>query len=204
MPDNTRLHLGAGGDLIRTEDIGGAYKVAVSKIYLGAHGIDGGPVTDDNPMPVSVAGIVSVTGSVSLAETVAVLGNVNVDNTVDVQGAVNALPTTGVVFNGTVPLTIKRATISAASAGSNVVVAGVPGKVIRVLGYVAVASNMVDVQFRSGGVTPLTGSMPIAANSGVGAAVSPLGHFDTGVGADLTVQLSAAVLLAGHITYIEV
>src|SRR4051812_39964922 len=53
MADNTQLNVGSGGDLIKTEDLGSS-KIAVSKIYLGAHGIDGGAVTASNPFPVSV------------------------------------------------------------------------------------------------------------------------------------------------------
>lgn len=53
MADNTQLNLGTGGDVIKTEDVG-PFKIAVSKIYLGAAGLNDGPVTPTNPMPVSV------------------------------------------------------------------------------------------------------------------------------------------------------
>lgn len=56
MADNTQLNQGVGGDLFRSEDIG-SYKIGVSKIYTGAFGIDDGPVTPDNPLPVLSAPI---------------------------------------------------------------------------------------------------------------------------------------------------
>jgi hypothetical protein len=180
MADNTRLFLGTGGDLIRTEDVGGVYKIPVSKIYVGAPGVDGGPVTTENPFPVTVPGLVNV------------------------QGTVNALPTTGVVIQGATPLTPKHAAISASQAGSNVLVAAVPGKQIRVLQYVLVAAGAVGAEFRSGSASALTGSMPLAANGGVGVSASVLGHFETALGEALTLNLSAAVSVAGHLTYVEV
>ncbi len=61
MADNTQLGSGIGGDVIKTEDVG-SYKLAVSKIYLGAHGVDGGPVTSSNPLPVSVGNFPATQG----------------------------------------------------------------------------------------------------------------------------------------------
>ncbi len=324
MAENTRLSLGVGGDLIRTEDIDGAYKIAVSKIYIGSQGVDGGPVTSLNPLPTSIVGPVSVTGAVSVPGTVTVAGSVNVPNTVtvggdvsvsnivavsgtvtvpntvavsgtvnvpntvtvsgsvnvpntvtvsgsvnvpntvtvsgsvnvpntvtvsgsvnvpntvtvsgsvnvpntvtvsgsvnvpntvnvsgtvgvsgvaDVQGSVQARQTTGEVYNGAVALVPKRAAISVSANGLNIVVAGVPGKQIRVMQYLLVASSAVSVEFRSGASMLLTGAMALAANSGVAASISSLGHFDTAAGADLGLQLSSAVGVAGHLSYLEV
>jgi hypothetical protein len=50
MADNTTLNPGVGGDVIVTEDIGGV-KMPCSKIYLGATGVNNGPVTTENPFP---------------------------------------------------------------------------------------------------------------------------------------------------------
>jgi hypothetical protein len=55
MADNTQLGVGVGGDIIRDEDLGAGVKMPVSKIYTGAAGVDGGPVTADNRLPVATA-----------------------------------------------------------------------------------------------------------------------------------------------------
>ena len=216
MADNTRLFAGSGGDLIRTEEIGGAYKIAVSKIYIGSQGVDGGPVTTLNPLPtsivgpvtvngaVSVPGLVSVTGSVNVPGTVNVAGSVSVVGVTDVQGAVIARHTTGEVFQGAVALVPKRAAISATASGINRLVASVPGKQIRVLQYLLVSATPISVDFRTGEITSLTGVMALSANGGVAASLSTLGHFETMPGMDLNLNLSAAGNVAGHLTYIEV
>lgn len=62
MADNTQLNSGSGGDSIVTEDtftdsgtgVSGQ-KLPVSKIRLGANGVDGGDVTATNPMPVGLS-----------------------------------------------------------------------------------------------------------------------------------------------------
>ncbi|MDB5350781.1 MAG: hypothetical protein JWN86_2028 [Planctomycetota bacterium] len=407
MADNTQLSTGSGGDVIKTEDVG-PYKLAVSKIYLGAHGIDGGAVTPSNPLPVSVGNfpaVHTVTGSVSVgnfpgsqAVTAAALplpagastevtlaamnaklgslgqkamvgstpiviasdqspipvtvgnlpavqpvsgsigvsnfpatqpisgtvtasvpggigllagtnaigsvtvgnfpatqpvsgtvsvggtaltdlidrsarvlgsatvsGTVNVGNlpaTQPISGAVSvsgSLPAgtnaigsvtvgnfpasqitdmsdrsarvlgsatvsgtvglaagtqmigvaispqqTGAIYSGTTGLTPKFAAISAAISGDNTVVAAVVGKKIRVLKYTIVTSGAVAAKFRSSSGVDLTGGMSLSANSGVGGAFCPVGLFETISGDGLALNLSGAVAVAGHLTYIEV
>ena len=380
MADNTQLNPASGGDVIKTEDLG-PYKLAVSKIYLGAHGVDGGPVGPSNPMPVSitnspatqgvtatalplpagaatsskqpapgtagtssvdvlsiqgiaamnpllvnlinnvgapgfvrlsdgaspqgvptnpirtdpvgtttqpVSGSVSVgnfpttqavTGSVSvtnlpatqtvsgsvsvgnfpatqvvsvtnLPATQAVSGTVSVGNfpaTQPVSGSVNvagtvattanlavsgsavaasnpipvtafgALPVgtnmigaviaqlaTGVLYSGTSALTPKFASISASTTGDNLLVAVVTGRKIRVLKYTIVASASTAAKFRSSLGTDLTGAMPLGANSGIGGAFCPVGLFESVAGEGLVLNLSAAVSVSGHLTYVEV
>ena len=46
--------------------------------------------------------------------------------------------------------------------------------------------------------------VPLAANSGVGGAFCPVGLFETAAGEGLILNLSAAVGVAGHLTYLEV
>ncbi len=53
MADNIQLNPAVGGgDVARAEDVGGGVKIPASKIYVGPHGVDGGPVTATNPLPV--------------------------------------------------------------------------------------------------------------------------------------------------------
>ncbi len=225
MADNTRLSVGSGGDLLRSEDVG-PYKIAVSKIYIGAAGIDGGPVTTSNPLPVSivnfpavqpVSGTVAITGTVATSASLVVGGqSVSGANPLPVSqtaslpsgtntiGGVIAQASTGVIYNGTAALTPKFVAISAEAAGDNTLVAAVPGKRLRVLKYTLLSSGFVGVKFRSGATADLTGSMPLAANSGVGGAYCPAGLFETATGDPLVVNLSAGVGIAGHLTYIEV
>lgn len=52
MPDTVVLNPGVGGDIIIAEEIApGPDKMEVTKIRLGAHGIDGGNVSYTNPFP---------------------------------------------------------------------------------------------------------------------------------------------------------
>lgn len=73
MADGTESG-GSPADLIKTEDIG-SYKLAVSKIYLGAHGVDGGAVTTSNPLPVVIQASAAVIG-----HTIVDSGSVTVSN----------------------------------------------------------------------------------------------------------------------------
>lgn len=74
MADNTLLNSGTGGDTIRSEDLGGGVKIAVSKIYVGAHGTDGGPVSAANPLPVGIQ------GTITLGAGAAAIGSMTVSN----------------------------------------------------------------------------------------------------------------------------
>lgn len=54
MANNTELNPGVGGDTIATDDVG-SYKIEKVKIVTGAAGVDGGPVTTSNRLPVDAA-----------------------------------------------------------------------------------------------------------------------------------------------------
>lgn len=99
----------------------------------------------------------------------------------------------------------KYAAISESSSGDNTVVAAVSGKRIRVLSYVLIATGAVAVKFVSDASgTDITGAMDLGANGGVSAPHSPSGHYQTGVGEALILNLGAAVQVSGHLTYIEI
>lgn len=97
----------------------------------------------------------------------------------------------------------KYAAITGSSSGDNAIVAAVTGKKIRVLGYVVTASGAVNAKFRSG-TTDISGLIYAAANGGAASGFNPVGHFETTAGAALNMNLSGAVAVGGHVTYIEV
>ena len=104
----------------------------------------------------------------------------------------------------TAVLTPKRAVISASSSGVNALISAVTGKKIRVLSLVLMANAAVNVKFQShSGPTDLTGLFYLAANGGFSVGFSPLGHFETGSGEQLDINLSGAVAVGGCLTYVE-
>jgi hypothetical protein len=95
------------------------------------------------------------------------------------------------------------APINVNTSGSNSIVAAVTGKSIRVLGYVMVADAAVTATWLQG-VTAISGVMSLAANGGVAAPFSPVGHFQTAAGAALNLSLGGAVGVRGHLVYVTV
>lgn len=104
------------------------------------------------------------------------------------------------------------APISAAASGDNTVVPAVAGRAIRVLAYTFVAAGAVNATWKDGtGGTAESGAMPLAAQTVVSATCQamskyelPLGLFEITAGNALVLNLSAAVLVAGHVSYILV
>jgi len=117
--------------------------------------------------------------------------------------AVNGLGVVGGIF-AEVPLTPLLFTpLSATSSGDSTVVSAVLGYTINVCSYVFVAAGDVSVKWRSN-TTDLSGAMPLIANGGISAPVSSPGLgplFKTAAGQALNINLSSAVLVAGHIGY---
>jgi hypothetical protein len=93
------------------------------------------------------------------------------------------------------------AVISASSSGDNAIVAAVTGKRIRVLSYLLVANAAVNAKWRSA-TTDVTGLLYLAANGGAACAFEGLGCFQTAVGEALNLNLSGAVAVGGHCTYL--
>ncbi len=105
------------------------------------------------------------------------------------------------------PLTVP---ISAANMGDNTLVNGVAGSRIVVVGYVLMSSGTVNAEFYDGPSTNslnLTGALPLIAQAGVTAPLSPLSEvsglywFATSSGNALILNLSGAVGCFGHLTY---
>lgn len=101
------------------------------------------------------------------------------------------------------PVVPKFAAIVASISGVTAVVAAVGGKKIRVVSYVFVSADQNNIKFQSGGAD-VTGVMTCGVGSGVVAPFSPVGHFETAVNTNLNINLSAAFVVGGHLTYIEV
>jgi hypothetical protein len=109
-----------------------------------------------------------------------------------------------VLLNGKTALTPKFAAIAASSSGDNSIVALVSAKKIRVLAYKLVANGAVNAKWRSN-TTDKTGlSYMAAAGDGEVLPYNPLGWFETAVGEALQLNLSAALAVGGHLTYVEV
>jgi hypothetical protein len=99
------------------------------------------------------------------------------------------------------------APVNVSTAGVNTVVAGQPGRRIRVLGYTLVASAAGTVQWQDGAGAALSGPMALAAGQALAApdtsAVvgSERGWFLTGTSQSLSLNLGAGAAAAGHLLY---
>lgn len=101
---------------------------------------------------------------------------------------------------------VQFAVIAAAGAGDNTLVAAVTGKRIRVLSLFMIASGGANTtRFESGASgTALSGLMDLIADGQLVLPHNPAGWFQTAVAALLNLELSAATLVAGALTYVEV
>jgi hypothetical protein len=113
---------------------------------------------------------------------------------------------TSFVANGAanVKLTPKFKSIAVAASGT--VIPAVAGKMLRVLALKLMANGAVNAKWQSHvGPTDLTG-LSYYTNPGDGEVLpfNPLGWFQTIAGEALDINLSAAVAVGGHLTYVEV
>jgi hypothetical protein len=126
-------------------------------------------------------------------------------NPLPVDGAVTAELESNVMRISDVSVTPKFAIIDAALSGNNTIVAAVASKKLRVLAYTLIATGAVNVRWESGADgTALSGVMNLTTNSGMSPAFCPVGLFETAAGVLLNLELSGAVSVDGHLTYIEV
>jgi hypothetical protein len=190
----------AAGDVVTIQGIAGMTAVRV----------DGSAVTQPVSGSVSISGTVATDSRLQLGASAVSSSNplpcglaAPIPAGTNVIGGVFAQPTTGAIFSGGVSLQPKFMAISASLATDNVVVPAVVGKRIRVLKYTIVSSGVVGAKFRSG-TTDLTGTLRMSTYGGLGGAYCPLGLFETNAGEALSLQLTAAIEVAGHLTYIEV
>jgi len=118
------------------------------------------------------------------------------------------LPTQGTIESsqasnlGTI-LTPKFGVISTSSSGDTQLVATDSTHKIRVVDYAFICEGTVAVKFTKGAAgTAMTGAMACVVNSGISKGFNPWGHFETDTTHDLTINLSAAVGVRGHFTYV--
>lgn len=113
---------------------------------------------------------------------------------------------TSTIYDGTSPLLPKFIKIDAASATNNTIIAAVAGKKIRVLaGSLTMTGTSVTIRFESGtDGTALTGQMAPTQGSTITIPFSPVGHFETGTGVLLNIELSGAQSVDGWLVYVEV
>jgi hypothetical protein len=116
VADNTTLNPGTGGDVIVTEQPGGAGpKIPVSKIYTGALDVNGGPVTSTNPLDVRISDATN-TASVKAASTAAVATDkavvvaISPNNTVPVSLATGVAQGTAAAVAGAWPVKLTDGT----------------------------------------------------------------------------------------------
>ena len=149
-------------------------------------------ITDISDRPLRDAGKIDIAGF----DTALPVGS-------NLIGRVSASQETNTIFDGTVSLTPKFKIINATLLGSNIVIAAVPTKKIRVLQYSLVCQTAVSIYFEFSGVF-LTGIMTFANNGGISSPFSPVGLFETLAGYSLLINLSVANVVGGHLVYIEV
>lgn len=96
---------------------------------------------------------------------------------------------------------IQFAAISQSGAGTDILVAAMSGKRIKVVGYVVVMGSAGTVTFKTAS-TAITGSMSFASNGGVSSAgTEHFPVFQTNQGEDLSITTTGAAA-QGHLSYI--
>lgn len=121
---------------------------------------------------------------------------------------VEAAHQSAVVGVNGVDVTPQFANIAVAGSGDNIIIAAAVGKKLRVLSAFMIAAGDVDAFFVDGANAALVGDgtngIDLAANSGFTLPFNPVGWFETAAGQSLDLNLSAAIRVAGCLTYIEV
>ncbi len=93
------------------------------------------------------------------------------------------------------------------ASGSGTIIAGTAGQKIRVLSCFLGSTAAISVQFRGGATSPaddLSGHVPLSATGQLILPFNEFGWFTAGEGDDLVLELSAASVIGGSITYVLV
>lgn len=123
----------------------------------------------------------------------------------DGTNTINVAQDTAVVKFGATSLTPKFKSVTATASGATKIVDAVSGKKIRVLAYVLTTSAAANVKFQSHTTpTDLTSYKYLAANGGAVANFNPTGWFETVLGEQLDINVSATANVGVDIVYVEV
>ncbi len=102
---------------------------------------------------------------------------------------------------------VGRLPIEEDTQGNNTLVTGVADQQIKVFGFMLFTTNDLDVTFKSGPTTSLSGVLPLRTDNGrsITAVVTPMGfhHFETAPGEDLVLNLSSQVQVSGWLVYVQ-
>lgn len=143
--------------------------------------------------------------SIRVSPTVAGKNVIDLQDGTHLLSPTQSLATTTAVFASPTP---KYARISLTALGDTTLVAAVPGKKIRLVGYSLtsqLANAAVTFRFKSGAVTILGGHLELDGIFPITYTGNSFeGVLETAVGEALVANLSAAKAVEGHLTYVEV
>lgn len=213
----------SGGQTLDSDTItgGSTYEIQTCKIKTGATGVDGGLVTNSNPLPVAIQnGVPGQQDGASFAEGTAaglpIMGIANETSpgvlTEGEAGIVRltfardlktaALPVYGGFSYKGLSYQIQRVLIAVSASGATALVAAAgAGLIITVIQYKLLAVGAVNVKFQSAS-SDITGLDYLSTDGGVVVPYSPVGWFDTAANAALNINLSGAVAVGGVLSYI--
>jgi len=177
--------------------------------------IDSGTVTANQGTPAVVANKWPVeivdSGGVNIA-TVTATNAVKVDGsavTQPVSGTITANQGTATAVGGGWPIQYDRptsanlssASINVSASGDNTLITGVGGQTIRVFQLFFVVNGSVNVKFKDGAATDLTGVMNMVSNGSFVLDLSNEPWFVTSTANAFVLNLSGAVQVSGRIYY---
>ena len=94
------------------------------------------------------------------------------------------------------------APVIASASGATTVVTNTSTQKIRVMAANVIASNAVNVKWQTSSGADITGLAYLAINGGYILPYNPIGWFETVATDNLVINLSGAIPVGGHITYI--
>ncbi|MCI0440484.1 MAG: hypothetical protein L0177_15335 [Chloroflexi bacterium] len=100
-------------------------------------------------------------------------------------------------------IAVQRGFANVSALGDSLVIAAVPGAKIRVLAIALIATGAVSVHFRSG-TTPVSATLPLAANGGFVLPGLEKGWFETAAGEALNINLGTATATGVQVVYVLV